>query len=201
MSVETVDRTAQEQAQSFTDEQRAELVELARASITRGVNFDEPLQLREAELTDHLAEPRATFVTLHLDGELAGCIGSLEAQRPLGRDVAHNAYMAAFRDPRFEPLEADDLDRLTLSISVLSPLREVDVASEAELVELLEPGVHGLLLTCNGRRGTLLPSVWEQCPDPAQFVRHVKHKAGLSMDFWSDEMRAWVYEVEVFNSR
>jgi AmmeMemoRadiSam system protein A len=207
MAVETVDRTRQNQQsqdqqsqqERLTDAQRAKLVELAVASITRGVHYDEPLHLRDAELEGYLAEPRATFVTVYLDGELAGCIGSLEARRPLGRDIAHNAYMAAFRDPRFDPLSADDLERLSLHISVLSPLRELDVTSEADLVAALEPGVHGLVLTCHGQRGTLLPSVWDQCPDPALFVRHVKRKAGLPQDYWSDEMRALVYEVDEFD--
>ncbi len=183
----------------LTRAQRDDLLDIAEASIAHGVRQGAPLGLADADLDGWLAEPRATFVTTYLDDELAGCIGSLAPTRPLGRDVCHNAFMAAFRDPRFAPMRADDLPHLDVHISVLSPLRALPIDDEAHLIRLLEPGTHGLVLDCEGRRGTLLPSVWEQCPDPARFVGHVKRKAGLPMDFWSDAMRAFVYEVENFS--
>lgn len=197
MSVQTTPRSAA----GLTDRQRDEVIELAVDSIERGVHHGQPLSVGEERLDGYLGELRATFVTVYVDDQLDGCIGSLQARRELGRDVAHNAFMAAFRDPRFDPLTAAKLDLLDVEISVLGPLRRVEVDNEAHLVELIEPGVHGLVLECGARRGTLLPSVWEKCPDPARFVGHVKQKAGLPVDFWSAQMRASVYEVEVFGSR
>lgn len=176
--------------------QRRELLDIAEASIAHGLQRGQPLGVDLDEADDYLNEQRATFVTVYVDGELDGCIGSIQPRRPLGVDVASNAYMAAFEDPRFSPMGADGLATLEVRISVLSPLEPRPVDDEDELCRLIEPGVHGLLLEVDGRRGTLLPSVWEKCPDPREFVAHVKRKAGLAGNFWSDQMRASTYTVE-----
>jgi uncharacterized protein len=186
-------------SETLDSRRRLQLLELAEASIDHGLEHDAPLSLGDDALDGYLGQPGATFVTVYLDGELDGCMGSLQARRPLGRDVTHNAFMAAHRDPRFEPVCAEDRDRIDVHISVLSPLTAVEADAEDALCGLLEPGHHGLLLVCGDRRGTLLPSVWEKCPDRRQFVRHVKRKAGLPADFWSDRMRAFVYTVQKFD--
>ena len=131
---------------------------------------------------------RASFVTLKRGGQLRGCIGSLEAFRPLIVDVADRAFSAGFRDPRFQPLGETELADLEIEISVLSPLEPFPVKSEDDLVARVRPGIDGLLVQMGSARGTLLPSVWESLPDPRIFVRHVKRKAGLPEDLWSPEM-------------
>jgi hypothetical protein len=142
-----------------------------------------------------LAEPGATFVTLTRGGELRGCIGSLEPHRPLGEDVRANARAAAFRDPRFPPLAAAELPRVTIEVSLLGPAVPLAVTSEAEALARLRPERDGVILEYGEARATFLPQVWEQLPDPRSFVAHLKQKAGLPPSFWSPELRLWTYEV------
>jgi AmmeMemoRadiSam system protein A len=143
--------------------------------------------------------PRSsTFVTLHLDGQLRGCIGSLEAHRPLAEDVAANAFAAAFRDPRFPPVSRAEAARLALEISVLSPAEPMHFRSEADLLAQLRPGIDGLILSDLGRRGTFLPSVWSQLPAARDFLVHLKHKAGLPADHWSATLSVERYTTESF---
>ena len=137
-----------------------------------------------------LAAPGASFVTLKRGADLRGCIGRIEPTRPLLVDVAENAYAAAFEDPRFPPVRPHELDDLTVSIAVLAPPTPWVVADEAALLAGLRPGHDGLILAAGGRRALFLPSVWEVLPDPADFVRALKQKAG-----WAP--RAWPADVEV----
>jgi uncharacterized protein len=129
---------------------------------------------------------------------LRGCIGSLEARRPLALDVAENAFASAFRDPRFAPLARAEEPRLDLHISVLSEAEQIPVRSEAELLASLRPGIDGVILSAGARRGTFLPSVWEQLPEPHRFLAQLKRKAGLPADYWSAELRVERYTVEAF---
>jgi AmmeMemoRadiSam system protein A len=145
-----------------------------------------------------LQEERATFVTLTLGGNLRGCIGMLEACRPLAEDVAENARAAAFGDPRFEPLSIEEFENLEIHISVLSPPEELEFESEAELLQQIRPGVDGLILQDCGRRGTFLPSVWEDLPERELFLMHLKMKAGLPGSHWSDTLRVHRYTAEYF---
>jgi AmmeMemoRadiSam system protein A len=145
-----------------------------------------------------LREPGASFVTLKKHGELRGCIGSLEAYRPLVEDVARNAYAAAFSDPRFTPLSEAELVDLEFHISVLTPAVPMHFESEADLLTQLQPGIDGLVLEDGIHRGTFLPSVWESLPDAVQFLQHLKMKAGLSPDHWSDTLKVSRYTSESF---
>jgi AmmeMemoRadiSam system protein A len=145
---------------------------------------------------DWLREPRACFVTLTGDRGLRGCVGRLESTRPLLEEVRENAVSAAFRDPRFPPLDASELPRIAIEVSVLSPLEEVPVASEEEAIAALRPGIDGAVLDADGRRGTFLPQVWEKLPEPADFVRQLKRKAGLDPNSWPVGARLWRYTVE-----
>lgn len=136
-----------------------------------------------------LQEPGETFVTLHLNGQLRGCIGSLSANRPLREDVADNARAAAFHDARFEPLSRSEFDQIDLEVSLLSPLEPIPVESQAQLLTRLRPGVDGVVLEYGRWRGVFLPQVWDQLPDPETFLAHLKQKAGLRPDFWADGIR------------
>ena len=131
-----------------------------------------------------LAEPGASFVTLTQNGRLRGCIGSLEAQRPLATDVAENAFAAAFRDPRFPPLSQEELARTRVEVSLLTPAKPFPVSGEEDALARLQPGIDGLILSFGRQRATFLPQVWESLPDPRQFMRELKLKAGLAADFW-----------------
>jgi hypothetical protein len=147
---------------------------------------------------DHpaLNRPGATFVTLtQNDGDLRGCIGSLEAHRPLEQDVRANAVAAAFRDPRFPPLKAEELTRTRVEVSLLTAPQPMSFSDEADALRQLRPNIDGIIFIAGQRRSTFLPQVWEQLPDPRQFMAHLKQKAGLAADYWSPEVRLQRYEV------
>ncbi len=129
---------------------------------------------------------------------MRGCIGSLEARRPLVEDIAHNAHAAAFHDPRFPPLSPAELADLTIHIAILQPAEALAFHSEAELLAQLRPGIDGLILQDGAHRATFLPAVWEGLPEPRQFLNELKRKAGLRMDYWSDSIQAWRYTTESF---
>ena len=139
----------------------------------------------------------ASFVTLRWrNGQLQGCIGSLEARRMLVADVAHNGLAAAFEDPRGTPLSLHDLDELNVEVSVLSELERVDFdGTEPGARAALRPSVDGVVIVWNGRRGTFLPQMWEQLPTPAEFLRELKTKARLPRDFWDDGVELHRYSV------
>ncbi len=166
----------------------------ARASIA------EALRLIALPAPEHafLAQPGASFVTLRMAGELRGCIGSLAPRRALREDVRANARAAAFDDPRFDPLTADEYERIDVEVSVLSAATPLPVASESDLHARLRPGVDGLVLELGSRRSTFLPQVWESLPRPRDFVDELKRKAGLPRDFWAAELRFSRYTVEKF---
>ena len=146
-----------------------------------------------------LDAPGASFVTLTSGrapgGALRGCIGSLEARRPLREDVEANAVAAALHDPRFAPLSARELDDTVVEVSVLSAPAALPVADEAELLARLRPGVDGVVLSACGRRATFLPQVWEQLPDPADFLARLRRKAGLPADYWGRDVVVETYTV------
>ena len=167
----------------FNDSQKAQMLRLAKDSIGWGLRYGRPLKVKLQDYDAALSEPGACFVTLNRHGQLRGCIGSLEAQRPLAEDISENAYAAAFRDPRFNPLQASELEDLELSISLLTPPQPMQFTSEQDLLEQIRPGVDGLILEQGYHRGTFLPSVWQQLPDKREFLRHLKLKAGLPVDF------------------
>lgn len=177
---------------------RQHLLEVAHDSIAHGLRHGCALPVDAHTYPEALRAPRATFVTLHEDGELRGCIGTLEAHRPLVVDVADNAFSAAFRDPRFEPLRSEELSRLDIRISILGLPQPMTFRDEADLLAQLRPGIDGLILTASGHRGTFLPSVWESLPRPEDFLRHLKRKAGLPAHYWSPEIRLQRYTAEAF---
>lgn len=182
----------------MTREQGMLLVAIARNAIASHLGLPhEPLPAtKEKSWLDDL---KATFVTLHKQGELRGCIGSLQAHRPLIIDVTENALAAAFKDPRFPPVTAEEWPLVDVEVSVLSAPRPLKVNSEQEALSALKPGQDGLILEYPPyHRATFLPQVWEQLPDPHAFLAHLKLKAGLPSDAWSKDFRLYTYEVEKF---
>jgi AmmeMemoRadiSam system protein A len=167
------------------------LLSVARSAIARrlgeqGIDHDMP---------DWLHEPGASFVTLTQQGALRGCIGSLEAHRALGEDVSANAVAAALHDPRFTPLQAQELVRTRIEVSLLSVATDMQFESEQHVIEQLRPGVDGVVLQFSHARGTFLPQVWESLPNPADFLSQLKRKAGLPADFWHPDISLSRYTV------
>ena len=184
----------------LSESQRTLLLRVARQSIEHGLKQHKPLPVVPAEYPP-FDQPGASFVTLHRQGVLRGCIGSLEAHRPLLLDVAQNAYAAAFRDPRFEPLQPQELDDLDIDISILSTPVAMSFDNQQELLDQIRPGVDGLILEDGARRGTFLPSVWSSLPEKTDFLAQLKLKAGLPADYWSDKLKVWRYTTECFGEQ
>ncbi len=182
---------------SLSKEHQQRLVELAKNSIRQGLQSGKPLKINAADFPDELIERRATFVTLLKNKQLRGCIGVLEAIRPLAEDIAENAFSAAFKDPRFPKLAADEFNDLEIHLSLLTPAEPISFTNEQELLSQLKPGIDGLILQDGKRRGTFLPSVWVSLPVPEQFLRHLKQKAGLAPDYWSDSIKVFRYRTEM----
>jgi uncharacterized protein len=142
-----------------------------------------------------LAERGATFVTLTQGGELRGCIGSLNAHRPLAADVRENAVGAAFRDPRFPPLRGEEWLSTRVEVSLLSEPDFMEFTSETHLLAQLRPGIDGVIFFHGCQRATFLPQVWQQLPEPRDFLAALKRKAGLPADFWGPKVMIASYQV------
>ena len=178
----------------FDTDRGKTLLHLARAAIARELGFVS----HDLPRTDWLERPAATFVTLNLHGRLRGCIGSLEARRSLLEDVSANAVAAAFRDPRFDPLSKEEFAEVTIEVSLLSTPQPILFSDERDALAQLDPGRDGVILEYGMHRATFLPQVWAQLPDPQTFIEHLKEKAGLPEDFWSDDIRLARYRVQKF---
>jgi len=179
--------------------ERKTLLDTVKWTIEFGLNNGrEPKAALGAGLARALAAMRACFVTLTLDDKLRGCIGSLQAHRPLILDAVANAHRAAFGDPRFSPLTADEFERLHVSISILSTPRLVPAGSEAELLRELRPDVDGLIIRDGKAGGIFLPQVWHGIPRPEQFLSQLRRKAGLRPNHWSDSFKAYRFTTESF---
>ncbi|TLS69175.1 AmmeMemoRadiSam system protein A [Mariprofundus erugo] len=178
-------------------EQGGVLPALARAAIAGRLGVVESAP----EPPDFLQQPGACFVTLQIRGRLRGCIGSLEPYRRLIDDVQANAIAAAFEDPRFPALDREEYALLHIEVSVLSPMELLPAHDEAALWALLRPGIDGVVLKFGLHRATFLPQVWDQLPDPRQFMAHLKVKAGLPADFWDTALQIYRYTVSKYGER
>lgn len=167
------------------------LLSLARAAIAREIGRPRPAP----EDLAWLQELGACFITLTHENKLRGCIGTLQAHRPLGEDVKANAVAAAFRDPRFKPLTANEFDAIDVEISLLSLLESVNFNDEADALRQLRIGIDGVVFQYGHHKGTFLPQVWKDLADPADFMAHLKYKAGLPPDFWDHEVKLSRYTV------
>jgi uncharacterized protein len=181
----------------LSSSEQSQLIAIAKQSIQQGLLSGGAIKLNLDDYPEALQAKRATFVTLELDGELRGCVGMLEATRPLVQDVAENAYAAAFRDRRFRPLSTDEFKQIQLHISVLSEPETINFDSEADLIRQLRPFIDGLILVEGGRRATFLPTVWNSLPEPEDFLEHLKRKAGWSSHYWSENLKAFRYTTDL----
>ncbi|MCK4609010.1 MAG: AmmeMemoRadiSam system protein A [Gammaproteobacteria bacterium] len=180
----------------YSKDERQILLKLAADSISYGLTQHKIMAVNLEEYPAKLQKQGACFVTLQMNKQLRGCIGSLKAHQPLVQDIVHNAYAAAFSDPRFRPLRDTEFPELEIHLSILNPSAPMHFGSETDLIQQLRPGIDGLILTDQGHRGTFLPSVWESLPTPELFISHLKLKAGLPQDYWSDTLLIERYTVE-----
>ena len=167
------------------------LLAIARSSIGAQFGLGAIAEVSHPALAKH----GATFVTLRKDGELRGCIGSIEPRRPLGDDVRENALASAFRDPRFPPLTRMEFGRTLIEVALLSPAELMEVRDEEDLLAQVRPCEDGLVIAYGGHRATFLPQVWETIAEPRDFVAALKRKAGLPEDFWSTQVNVARYGV------
>lgn len=176
-----------------TDHLGHTLLQLARNAVASQLNA--PTMPPPAALPEFV-QLAATFVTLTRHGELRGCIGRLQATRPLAEDVAANALAAAFADPRFPPLGCEEFATVRFEVSLLSSAQDFPVSDEADACARLQPGIDGVILSHGCRQATFLPQVWESLPEPQLFLAELKRKAGLRPDFWSPDLLLLRYAVK-----
>jgi len=187
---------------TFGNDQGQALVKLARQSIAERLGKKAPLpESAETLLKDkELKNRRGTFVTLTIDGQLRGCIGSLSAVESVVDGVRRNAVNAAFGDPRFNRLQPAELDKTDIEVSILTEPQRLAYTDGADLIAKLRPGVDGLIIRKGMASATFLPQVWEQLPDPEAFLSHLCRKAGLSANAWQNgELEVQTYQVQYFH--
>jgi AmmeMemoRadiSam system protein A len=182
----------------YSKTEQQQLLQLARASITHKLRYATELQVQADDFPPHLRELRACFVTLKMETQLRGCIGGMEATQPLVIEVAARACDAAFRDPRFTPVQANEFDQLNIHISVLNPMEPVAFTNREDLLRQLRPGIDGLLIEDGPYHGTFLPAIWEALPKKEDFLKQLMLKAGLPSDYWSSTLRIHRYTCSSF---
>lgn len=184
----------------LSDDERRILLHIARDSMERAVRGEALPDLDLSSLPPALREPGASFVTLTIDGNLRGCIGTLEAYQPLALDVREHAIAAALEDPRFPPVQPSELDRIRIEVSRLTPPRRLEYKDAEDLLSKLRPHVDGVVLRDGFRRATFLPQVWDKIEDKAEFLDNLCYKMGAAPDLWRRKpLDVLVYQVEEFH--
>jgi len=184
---------------SLNEHQGQTLIKLARQTIAerlgrRPIRVD-PDSAKDAAFQDH----RGTFVTLTIDRQLRGCIGNLDSTDSILDGIERNAVNAAFNDPRFSPLTADELDRVDIEVSILTEPKPLEYRDSKDLLSKLRVNVDGVILRKGSASATFLPQVWEQLPQPEKFLSHLCLKAGLPSDAWrKGNLDILTYQVQYF---
>ncbi len=171
------------------------LLQIARTEIAEALGQSVSVDENILEDTAWLQAKGACFITLMQQQQLRGCMGTLDAHRALLDDVKTNAKAAAFKDTRFSPLSSKELIKTQVEVSLLSPMQALNFIDEQDALNQLQTGVDGVLFEYAHYRSTFLPQVWEQLPDAKNFMTNLKHKAGLSADFWANGIKLSRYSV------
>ncbi|MBW1946463.1 MAG: AmmeMemoRadiSam system protein B [Deltaproteobacteria bacterium] len=201
-SIAFVDRKegSKKMKESMSIRDKKALLRLARSAIEAKLVKDVKVERPEPSLI--LKENRGCFVTLHKYGQLRGCIGTIEPICPLAECVEKNAQNAAFRDPRFPCLGAEELPEIDIEVSILSVPERLRFRDGDDLKRQLRPNVHGVILSRGMHRSTFLPQVWKQLPDKEQFLEHLCLKGGMPANAWKDPATSVeVYQAEVFGEK
>lgn len=184
----------------LTEGEKQTLLHLAREAMVYAVLGKKLPALNVHSHTLHLREKGASFVTLTIDGELRGCIGTLEAHQSLAEDVREHAIAAALEDPRFSPVDKAELNRIKLEVSRLTAPHLLEYSSSEDLLTKLSPHVDGVILKSDHRRATFLPQVWEKIPSPVDFLDQLCAKMGARSDLWRNtKLQVYIYQVEEFH--
>ncbi len=167
------------------------LLELARTAIAEAFGGPPPKHPADAAWLD---EPAAIFVSLHRHGELRGCIGCLEARRPLFEEVVAKAKAAAFQDLRMRPVAEGELPELEIELTLLHSLEPIGAETEDELLSNLRPGVDGLVLGSHEGGAVFIPTMWKLLPDPRTFLHQLMRKAQLHR--WPPDLLAFRFTAD-----
>ncbi|RME42836.1 MAG: AmmeMemoRadiSam system protein A [Chloroflexi bacterium] len=193
-----MDTTQAETVLELTPEEEKQLLQVARQALETAVRTGvaDETWVPPIEVSERLMADGASFVTLHIDGALRGCVGSAVAHRPLVLDVAHNAMRAALFDPRFEPVQPDELPHIEIEISILTPLKLLEYRDAEDLLAQLRPHVDGVMIIGGFHRALLLPQTWELIPEPAEFMAALCRKAGLPPDAYLEgDLDVYTFQV------
>jgi AmmeMemoRadiSam system protein A len=185
--------------QSLNGRQGQILVKLARQTIEERLD-KRSIKVDPNAMTDSVFnQKRGTFVTLTIDKQLRGCIGNLDSKDSIVDGIERNAVNAAFRDPRFPPLKAGELDRVDIEVSILTEPQPLKYRDSEDLLSKLRVNVDGVILRKGSASATFLPQVWAQLPQPETFLSHLCTKAGLSSDAWKEgNLDILTYQVQCF---
>lgn len=181
---------------SYTDQQKSNILELARDAVNYAVRNNSVMPINLGSYDPFFSEIRSTFITLHSKGDLRGCIGHIMAIQSLAEDIADNAYSAAFRDSRFEPVFESELCDLAISVSILDVPEPIEFDDEEHLLRQLRPHIDGVVIEDGGRCGVFLPIMWERFPDPTEFLSTLKVKAGMPRRQCTRNLKASRFTVE-----
>ena len=190
----------------FTEKQGQLLVKLARKTITEELVGRSP-DAESDSLIPALQDERfqahcGTFVTLKIEGQLRGCIGNLTSTESVLDSVKRNAINAAFHDPRFSSLSAAELDQTNIEVSILTEPLPLEYQGPRDLIQKLRVNVDGVIIRKGHANATFLPQVWEQLPQPENFLNHLCMKAGLQSDAWKhSELEVLTYQVQYFEEK
>jgi AmmeMemoRadiSam system protein A len=179
---------------------RTAILKLARDALQIAVKRGHLPPIDLSTLPAELQKPGASFVTLKKNNTLRGCIGSLEAKLPLAEDIRQHAVAAALYDYRFPSCEANEVDEISIEVSILTEPEPLEYKDPDELLQLLRPMVDGVIITDGVRRATFLPQVWERIPSPSQFLSMLCEKASLPADTWkTHKLKVYIYQVETIH--
>ncbi len=172
---------------------------IARKSIEDEFNYKDSIDIKKL-IKDNpsLKENGASFVTLIKNGKLRGCIGSLEAKRPLIEDIIANAKSAAFKDPRFSKLTHEELHIIDIEVSVLTKPKLLEYTDLKDLKIKIRPNIDGVILKLNSNQATFLPQVWEELPEFESFFENLLNKANLPIDSFKKLPKIFTYQVKKF---
>lgn len=183
----------------LSDEDKGDLLRVARQAIHAAVNRLPLLELHLNDYSKVLQENGASFVTLTEEGNLRGCIGTIDAYQPIVQDVCEHAVSAALEDYRFYPVQPEDVPKIRIEISRLSPLKKLDYSQPQDLLDLLHPGIDGVVIRDGFRRATFLPQVWEKIDSVEVFLEHLCYKMGAPAGYWRHKkLDVYIYQVEKF---
>ncbi len=187
-------------SQPLSSEIRQDLLKLARQALTRAVRGEKPPGVNLKDCPPEYSELGASFITLTEDGELRGCIGALKAYQPLVFDIIEHAAAAGLNDHRFPPVKEAELPQIHIEISRLTPPERLNYQDSQDLLARLQPGVDGVILQNGRQAATFLPQVWEQLPDPQEFLDHLCYEMGARPDLWRfKHLDVSIYHVEEFH--